>query len=247
MRTLLVTGGGRGIGAATARLAAAAGWAVVVNYRERADDAERLCEEIARDGGRALPLRADVSDDAEVVALFAEIDAALGPVHGLVNNAGIVAPAMRVDALEADRIRRVLEVNVLGPFLCAREAIRRMSTRSGGRGGVIVNVSSAAARHGSPNEYVDYAASKGALDTFTIGLAKEVAEEGIRVACIRAAIIETEIHASGGDPGRIERLAHLIPMKRAGRPDEIARAIVWLLSEEASYVTGTILDVSGGR
>jgi len=245
--TLIVTGGGRGIGAATARLAAARGWAVCVNYRRDQDAAEGVVRGIEAEGGRAVAVRADVSVEDDVVRLFEAAVGTLGPLAGLVNNAGMVASQARVEAMEAARVRQMLAVNVVGPFLCAREAVRRMSTRHGGAGGVIVNVSSAASRLGSPNEYVDYAASKGALDTMTLGLAREVADEGIRVNAVRPGLILTDIRAAGGEPGRPERLAPTIPMRRPGLPGEVAAAIVWLLSGEASFTTGALVDVSGGR
>lgn len=245
-RVLLVTGGGRGIGAATARLAAARGYAVGVNYRQRRDAAELVVREIERTGGRAVALAGDVARETDVVRLFDACTEALGPMTALVNNAGILETQMRVDAMDAARLHRVFATNVVGPFLCAREAVRRMSTRHGGTGGAIVNVSSGAARHGSPGEYVDYAASKGAIDTFTIGLAKEVAEEGIRVNAVRAGFIYTDIHASGGEPGRVDRVKEFAPMKRGGQPDEVAHAILWLLSDEASFTTGAFIDVTGG-
>jgi NAD(P)-dependent dehydrogenase (short-subunit alcohol dehydrogenase family) len=246
-RVTLVTGGGRGIGAATARLLAQQGHAVAVNYARDSAVAERLVDRILAAGGRAIAVRADVSIEADVLRLFEAIDEELGPLTGLVNNAGIVDVAARVDAMSVARIERIFAVNVLGSFLCAREAVKRMSTAHGGAGGVIVNVSSAAARLGSPAQYVDYAAAKGAIDTFTVGLAKEVAAEGIRVNAVRPGLIETDIHASGGDADRATRLAPLVPLQRPGSADEIAQAIVWLLSDAASYCTGAILDVSGGR
>jgi NAD(P)-dependent dehydrogenase (short-subunit alcohol dehydrogenase family) len=246
-RVVVITGASRGIGAACARLAAAAGWAVCVNYSRDAAAAERVTDEIVSAGGRAVAVQADVASESEVVDLFATCDRELGPASALVNNAGVVAPAARVDQMDADRIMRMLRINVLGSFLAAREAVRRMSTVHGGGGGVIVNISSAAARLGSAGEYVDYAASKGAIDTMTLGLAREVATEGIRVVAIRPGLIDTEIHESEGDVGRLERLAPLIPVKRAGSADEVARTAVWLMSDEASYITGSILDVSGGR
>jgi len=242
-----VTGGSRGIGAATARLAAARGYDVCVNYRSNADAASRVVADVQAAGARAVAVAADVSNEADVVRLFAECDAALGRVDALVNNAAILATQMRVDAMDAARIARVLATNVVGPFLCAREAVRRMSTKYGGGGGAIVNVSSGASRLGSPNEYVDYAASKGALDTMTTGLAKEVAAEGIRVNAVRAGHIYTELHASGGEPDRVERVKSLVAMKRGGQPEEIASAILWLLSDEASFTTGAFLDVAGGN
>ena len=244
---LMITGGGRGIGAATARLAAQRGYAVCINYLRDRDAAEALAQEITAGGGRAIAVRANVAEEQEVLALFRESDRALGPLTALVNNAGIVDRQSRVDAMDAARLQRMLAVNVVGAFLCAREAIRRMSTQHGGKGGAIVNVSSAAARLGSPGEYVDYAASKGAIDTMTLGLAKELAADGIRVNAVRPGFVHTDIHASGGQPNRIERLRDGIPMKRGGRPEEVAHAVLWLLSDEASYATGAILDVSGGR
>lgn len=244
---LLVTGGGRGIGAATARLAAQRGYRACINYRRDAEAAQALVAAIVREGGEALALQADVSQEAEVLRLFEAIDRLPDPLTALVNNAGTLEQQMRLDEMSAARLQRVLATNVLGPLLCAREAVRRMSTAHGGRGGAIVNLSSMAARLGSPNEYVDYAASKGAIDSLTIGLAKEVAGEGIRVNAVRPGLIHTDIHAQGGEPGRIERLQSSIPMGRGGQPEEVARAILWLLSEEASYATGTFIDLSGGR
>jgi NAD(P)-dependent dehydrogenase (short-subunit alcohol dehydrogenase family) len=244
-KVALITGGGRGIGAATARLAASRGYRVVVNYVRDDTAADTLASEINRTG-EAVALRADVSIEADVLRLFDQIDSRFGRLDALVNNAGVVDQSMRVETMSADRVTRMLGVNVVGPFVCAREAVSRMSTTKGGRGGAIVNVSSGASRLGSANEYVDYAASKGALDTFTIGLAREVAADGIRVNAVRAGITATEIHASSGDPGRVDRLAPRIPMKRIARPEEIASAILWLLSDEASYVTGALLDVTGG-
>lgn len=246
-KVILVTGGSRGIGAATARLAAQRGYAVCLNYLHNEAAAQALAESLSQAGGRAIALPADVAVEAEVVRLFEQIDAALGPVTALVNNAGILEQQMRVEAMEVARWQRVLATNVIGPFVCAREAIRRMSTKHGGQGGAIVNVSSRAAVLGGANEYVDYAASKGALDSFTIGLAHEVAQEGIRVNAVRPGVIYTDIHASGGEPQRVERVKAGVPMKRGGQPEEVAEAILWLLSEEASFVTGTFLDVSGGR
>jgi NAD(P)-dependent dehydrogenase (short-subunit alcohol dehydrogenase family) len=246
-RVVLITGGSRGIGAATARLAAARGYDVCVNYRRNSDAAERVVAEIEAAGTRALAVAADVSVEADVVRLFDVCDAAFGRLDALVNNAGILDIQMRLDEMDAARISRVLATNVVGPFICAREAIRRMSTKYGGRGGAIVNVSSGAARLGSPGEYIDYAASKGALNSMTIGLSREVAEEGIRVNAVLAGHIDTELHASGGEPNRIERVKDQVPMKRGGAPEEIAHAILWLLSDEASYVTGSLLDVAGGK
>jgi NAD(P)-dependent dehydrogenase (short-subunit alcohol dehydrogenase family) len=244
---VMITGGGRGIGAATARLAAQRGHAVCVNFLRQEAAAQAVVQDIARAGGRAAAVRGDVSVEEDVVRMFAECDRALGPLAGLVNNAGIVDRQVRVEAMDATRLQRMFSINVVGAFLCAREAIRRMSTRHGGRGGAIVNVSSGASRLGSPGEYVDYAASKGAIDTMTIGLAKELAADGIRVNCVRPGFVHTDIHASGGEPNRIERLRESIPMKRGGDPEEVARAVLWLLSDEASYSTGAILDVTGGR
>ena len=244
---MIVTGASRGIGAATARLAAGRGYAVAVNYRGDRAGAEYVVSEIAAAGGNAVAIAADVARETDVIALFDAAQAKLGCVAALVNNAGILERQMRFADMEAARFERVFAVNVIGSFLCAREAVRRMSTRHGGKGGSIVNVSSAAARLGSPGEYVDYAASKGAIDSFTIGLAKEVAEEGIRVNAVRPGVIDTGIHASGGEPGRVERVKSAVPMKRGGEAIEVARAILWLLSEEASYSTGAFIDVSGGR
>jgi NAD(P)-dependent dehydrogenase (short-subunit alcohol dehydrogenase family) len=246
-RVVIVTGASRGIGAATARLAGERGYAVCVNYRRSQAAAEGVVADIERGGGRAIAVSADVAVDADVVRLFETVDARLGRLTALVNNAGIVEPQMRVERMDAARLARLFTTNVTGCFLCAREAVRRMSTRHGGTGGAIVNVSSAAARFGSPGEYVDYAASKGAIETMTIGLAAEVVAEGIRVNAVRPGLIHTDIHASGGEPGRIDRLRGSIPMKRGGEPIEVARAILWLLSDEASYSTGTFIDVSGGR
>jgi NAD(P)-dependent dehydrogenase (short-subunit alcohol dehydrogenase family) len=246
-KVLVVTGGGRGIGAATALLAAKRGYAVAVNYLKNSDAADRVVEKIAEAGGKALAVAADVSVEEDVVAMFAETDRVLGRVTGLVNNAGIVDLRSRLEDMSAERIQRMLAVNVTGSFLCAREAVKRMSRRNGGDGGAIVNVSSVAARLGGAGDYVDYAASKGAIDTFTIGLAKEVGGEGIRVNAVRPGVIRTEIHASSGDPGRVERIATSTPLLRAGEAEEIARSIVWLLSDEASYISGALLDVSGGR
>jgi len=242
-----VTGGGRGIGAAVARLAGARGFAVALSYLENRAAAEATAAEIERAGGRAVAFGGDVAREADVVHLFAEVDRVLGPLDALVNNAGVLARQMRLDEMDAARIERVLAVNVLGACLCAREAVRRMSTRHGGKGGAIVNVGSMASKLGSPGEYVDYAASKGAIDSLTLGLAKEVAEEGIRVNAVRPGVIRTEIHASGGEPGRVDRVAGSVPMKRGGEPEEVAHAILWLLSSESSYSTGTFIDVSGGR
>ena len=244
---MLITGAGRGIGAATARLAATRGYAVCINYLRDRVSAEGLVQDIRADGGSAIAVAGDVALEKDVVHLFEACDRSLGPLSALVNNAGIVATKSRVDALGADRLQRMFAVNVVGAFLCAREAIRRMSTQHGGKGGAIVNVSSGAARLGSPGEWVDYAASKGAIDTMTIGLSKELAADGIRVNCVRPGFVNTGIHAGAGEPNRIDRLREGIPMKRGGEPEEVARAILWLLSDEASYSTGAILDVTGGR
>jgi NAD(P)-dependent dehydrogenase (short-subunit alcohol dehydrogenase family) len=244
---MIVTGGARGIGAATARLAAARGYAVCINYHHNRDAAEHLVREITSKGGRAVAAQADIGSESGVLALYKLVDSTLGKVAALVNNAAALAPQMRLDAMEASRIERIFAVNVFGSMICAREAVRRMSTRHGGTGGGIVNVSSGAAKYGSPKEYVDYAASKGAIETFTVGLAREVAEEGIRVNAVRPGHIYTELHAKGGEPNRVDRVKTLVPMQRGGQPEEVANAILWLLSDEASYVTGTILDVSGGR
>ena len=246
-QVLIVTGGGRGIGAATARLAAGRGYAVCVNYRTNQAAADAVVADIQGAGGTALAIGADVASEADVVRLFATVDAQLGPLTALVNNAGILETQTRVEHIDAARIDRVFGTNVRGAFLCAREAVRRLSTKHGGAGGAIVNVSSRAAQLGAPGEYVDYAASKAALDALTIGLAREVAGEGIRVNGVRAGIIATEIHADGGEPNRVDRLGPTLPMQRGGEAIEVARAILWLLSEEASYSTGTFIDVAGGR
>ena len=245
-RVVLITGASRGIGAATARLAARRGYSVCVNYRRDRAAAETIAGEVEAAGGKAVAVAADVGVEADVVRLFDTCDQALGRPVAVVNNAGILETQMRVDEMDAARLLRIFATNIIGPFLCAREAVRRMSTRRGGPGGAIVNVSSGAARLGSPGEYVDYAASKGALDTMTIGLAREVALEGIRVNAVRAGHIYTEIHASGGEPQRVERVKQLVPMKRGGQPDEVARAVLWLLSDEASFTTGSFIDVTGG-
>jgi NAD(P)-dependent dehydrogenase (short-subunit alcohol dehydrogenase family) len=246
-KVLIITGASRGIGAATARLAAQRGYAVCVNYRSARRHAESLVAELEASGALAIAVAADVSVEADVVRLFETCDERLGLLSGLVNNAGILERQMRVEQMDAERLRRVLATNVIGAFVCAREAVLRMSTNRGGRGGAIVNVSSAAARLGSPGEYVDYAASKGALDTLTIGLAQEVAAQGIRVNTVRPAFIATGMHASGGEPNRIDRVKAFVPMKRGGTPEEVAHAILWLLSEEASYTTGAFIEVAGGK
>ena len=244
---LLITGASRGIGAVTARLAAARGYLVGVNYRENRDAADQVVASIRESGGTAVALQGDIAREDDVLRMFAECDRALGPLTALVNNAGVVDRKARVDEMSAARLQRMFAINVFGTMLCAREAVRRMSTKHGGRGGAIVNMSSVASRIGSPGEYVDYAAAKGAVDVFTIGLAKEVATEGIRVNAVRPGIVRTEIHASGGQPNRLERIAPLVPMLRPGEPEEIASAILWLLSDEASYTSGALLDVAGGR
>ena len=247
-KIVLVTGGSRGIGAATALLAARQGWAVAVNYTRDASAAEEVVRQInAMPGGRAIAVQADVADEAQVLAMYARVDAELGRLTALVNNAGVVDISCRLEDMSVARLRRMFDINLIGALLCAREAVRRMSTRHGGVGGSIVNMSSAAARLGGAGQYVDYAASKGAIDSFTIGLAKEVAAEGIRVNAIRPGLIETDIHASGGQPDRVAQLAHLVPIGRGGTADEVAQAAVWLMGEGASYTTMTLMDVSGGR
>ena len=246
-KALLITGGSRGIGRACALLAAENGWSVGVNYREDAKAADAVVEIIARQGGRAVALKGDVSVEADAVAMFDAATKALGPLAAVIANAGVVAPAARLADMSAERMRHVFEVNVLGAFLTAREAARRMSKSSGGAGGSIVLMSSAAARLGSPNLYIDYAASKGAVDTLTLGLAKELGPEGVRVNAIRPGMIDTEIHASGGDPDRARSVGATAPLGRPGTAEEVAAAAVWLISDAASYVTGALLDVSGGR
>ncbi len=246
-KVLLVTGGSRGIGAATSLLAAQRGWAVAVNYASNSLAADEVVRDIRAAGGSAMAVQAHVEDEAQVLAMFDKITAKLGPITGLVNNAGVVDMTARLDEMSVARWRRMLEINVIGSLLCAREAVRRMSTKHGGAGGSIVNLSSAASRLGAPGQYLDYAVSKGAIDTLTIGLAKEVAAEGIRVNAVRPGLIDTEIHASGGLPDRVRELAHQVPIQRGGSAEEVAQAIVWLLSDEASYTTMSFLDVSGGR
>ena len=246
-KIIVVTGASRGIGAATARLAARRGYAVCVNYLSSRDKAEQVAADIESAGGSAIAVQADTSIEADVLRLFETVDRQMGNITALVNNAGILQTQMRVADMTAERINRTLRVNVTGCFLCAREAVKRMSTRNGGRGGAIVNVSSGASRLGAPGEYVDYAASKGALDSMTIGLSKEVAEEGIRVNAVRPGFIYTDIHASGGEPQRVDRVKAFVPMQRGGSPEEVAHAIMWLLSDEASYTTGAFIEVTGGK
>ena len=244
---VLITGGSRGIGAATAVLAAGRGYAVCVNYRSNAQAADAVVTAIVKAGGSAIAVQGDVSVESDVVRLFETCDARLGRLTALVNNAAILETQTRVDSVDAARLQRILATNVTGAFICAREAVKRMSTRHGGSGGAIVNLSSRASVLGSPGEYVDYAASKAAVDTLTIGLAQEVAQEGIRVNTVRPGFIYTEMHASGGEPNRVDRVKAFVPMRRGGQPEEVARAIVWLLSDEASFTTGAFLDVTGGR
>jgi NAD(P)-dependent dehydrogenase (short-subunit alcohol dehydrogenase family) len=244
---ILITGGSRGVGAATARLAAAQGYDVAITFVSREAEAQMVTADVEAAGRRALAVRADSSDPEQVAELFTAIDQKFGRIDVLVNNAAMLARQSRMEGLDFERMQRVFAVNSIGPILCAQQAVRRMSHRHNGRGGSVINVSSASARLGSPGEYVDYAASKGALETFTIGFAKEVAREGIRVNCIRPGHIYTEMHASGGEPGRVNRVKDTIPMGRGGQPEEVARAILWLAGEEASFVTGTFLDVTGGK
>lgn len=246
-KALLVTGGSRGIGAAVCRLAAKAGYRVAVNYASNESAAEAMVAEIKAGGGEAFAVRGDVGNEADVIAMFAAVDKTFGRLDAFVNNAGVVDRKARVDEMSIERLERMMRINVVGSILCAREAVKRMSTLRGGKGGSIVNLSSAAATLGSPGEYVDYAASKGAIDTFTIGLAREVANEGVRVNAVRPGIIDTEIHASGGQPGRVAAIRDTVPMKREGKAEEVAHAVLWLLSDEASYTTGSIVNVSGGR
>jgi NAD(P)-dependent dehydrogenase (short-subunit alcohol dehydrogenase family) len=246
-KSVVITGGSRGIGKAAALAAAAAGYDVAISYLREQDAAEEVVRRIRALGPRAIAVRADSANEADVAALFVRVDAEFGPISALVNNAGIVGRGGRVDGISAEDVTRVMAVNVVGCFVAAREAVRRMSTRRGGRGGAIVNLSSAAARLGSPGEFVHYAASKGAIDTFTVGLAREVADEGIRVNAVRPGMIDTDIHAGAGPDDRVARIVPTVPMKRIGTADEVAQAILWLMSDSASYVTGTIVDVSGGR
>lgn len=246
-KIVVITGGSRGIGAAAARLAAAEGYAVCISYVRNRAAAEEVMAAIRSGGGEGIAVQADVASEADVVRLFETVDRELGTLTALVNNAGILERQMRVEDMDTARLGRIFATNVIGSFLCAREAVRRMSTAHGGAGGAIVNVSSVAARLGAPNEYVDYAASKGAVDSMTLGLSKEVGAEGIRVNAVRPGVIYTEIHASGGEPGRVDRIKDSLPMKRGGTAEEVANAILWLLSEQASYSTGTFIDVTGGR
>lgn len=244
---VLITGGSRGIGAATALQAARAGYAVAVNYTTNSLAADEVVRQIRQGGGTAITVQADVAEESQVLAMFEEVDAKLGRLTALVNNAGVVDQTSRVDGMSVARLKRMFDINVIGTMVCAREAVKRMSTRYGGAGGAIVNVSSVAARLGAPGQYVDYAAAKGAVDVFTIGLAKEVAAEGIRVNAVRPGIIDTDIHASGGLPDRARDLAPQVPMQRAGSADEVAQGIVWLLGNGSSYTTGALLDIGGGR
>jgi NAD(P)-dependent dehydrogenase (short-subunit alcohol dehydrogenase family) len=246
-RIILITGGSRGIGAATALQAAAEGYAVAVNYESNSLAADEVVRQIRQAGGTAITVQANVANEDQVLAMFAKVDAKLGRLTALVNNAGVVDQTSRVDAMSMARIKRMFDINVLGSMVCAREAVKRMSTRYGGEGGAIVNVTSVAARLGAPGQYVDYAAAKGAMDVFTLGLAREVAAEGIRVNAVRPGIIDTDIHASGGLPDRARDLAPQVPMQRPGRADEVASSILWLLGQSSGYVTGSLLDVTGGR
>jgi NAD(P)-dependent dehydrogenase (short-subunit alcohol dehydrogenase family) len=246
-KVMIVTGGSRGIGAETARLAGQRGYAVCVNYLNNRSAADSVVTSIERAGGKAVAVAADVAAESDVVRLFETVDQTLGTIDALVNNAGILDLQTRLEDVDAARLNRIFATNVTGSFLCAREAVRRMSTKNGGAGGAIVNVSSAASRLGSPGEYVDYAASKGAIDTMTLGLSKEVATEGIRVNAVRPGFIYTDMHASGGEPNRVDRVKEFVPMKRGGQAIEVAYAILWLLSDEASYATGTFIDLAGGR
>ncbi|MDI9332486.1 MAG: SDR family oxidoreductase [Alphaproteobacteria bacterium] len=246
-RVALVTGGSRGIGAACALLAAKEGWAVAVNYTQNSLAADEVVRQIRAAGGTAMAVQADVGDEGQVIKMFEQVDAKLGRLSALVNNAGVVDMPQRIDEMSVARLERMFRINITGSFVCAREAIKRMSTKHGGSGGVIVNLSSAAARLGSPGQYVDYAAAKGAIDVMTLGLAKEVGPEGVRVNAVRPGLIDTEIHASGGLPNRAKELAHMVPMQRPGTAEEVAQAIVWLMSDGSSYTTGSVIDVTGGR
>jgi NAD(P)-dependent dehydrogenase (short-subunit alcohol dehydrogenase family) len=246
-KIMLITGGGRGIGAATALLAASRGFDVAVNYRENKVAADSIVGQVQKWGRRAVAIQGDVASEADVIRMFEDVDKSLGTLTALVNNAGILMKQSPVVEMNLERLNAVFGVNTIGPFLCSREAVKRMSTRLGGKGGSIVNVSSTAIKQGGAFEYVDYAASKGALEVLTIGLAKEVAAEGIRVNAVRPGIVYTDIHASGGEPGRVDRLKHTVPMQRGGQPEEVAKAILWLISDESSFTTGGLLDVSGGR
>ncbi|MEO1191065.1 MAG: SDR family oxidoreductase [Pseudomonadota bacterium] len=246
-KTILITGASTGIGAATAVMAGQQGWQVAINYRDNDEAAEAVAQTIRDAGGEARLVQGDVSDPAAVESVFAAVDAAFGPLDVLVNNVGVVGPKASVEELSAERIERIFRTNVLSAFLCAGAAVRRMANRHGGKGGAIVNVSSVAAKHGAPHEYVDYAATKGAMDSFTVGLAKELADQGVRVNSVRPGIIDTAIHAKGGQPDRVAKMSHVVPMSRAGTAEEIAEAILWVASDKASYMTGGFLDVSGGR
>lgn len=245
-KVIIITGSSRGIGAATALKAASQGYAVCINYLHHLQDANNIVDKINNQGGEAIAIAADISQEEQVKALFQQVDETLGVLTALVNNVGILEQKMRVDQMDKGRLERIFRTNIIGYFLCVKEAVKRMSTRYAGNGGVIVNVSSAASRLGSAGEYVDYAASKGAIDTLTIGLSKEVADEGIRVNCVRPGFIYTDIHASGGEPNRVDRIKPFLPLKRGGHPEEVANAIMWLLSNEASYITGTFIDAAGG-
>ncbi|CAE6928828.1 putative NAD(P)-binding oxidoreductase with NAD(P)-binding Rossmann-fold domain [Pseudomonas marincola] len=246
-KVMLITGASRGIGAATARLAAARGYAVCINFRQQQDAATQLVAEIRADGGEAFAIQADISDENQVAELFVQFDQQFSRLDVLVNNAGMLESQSRLEAIDGARLQRVFAANVYGSFYCARQAIQRMSKRRGGNGGAIINLSSIAAKLGAPEEYIDYAAAKGAIDSMTVGLAKELAADGIRVNAVRPGVIDTEIHASGGEPGRVERVSKSIPMQRGGQPEEIAEAILWLASDAASYTSGALLDVAGGR
>jgi NAD(P)-dependent dehydrogenase (short-subunit alcohol dehydrogenase family) len=247
MKTMIITGASRGIGAATARLAAEQGFAIIVNYQKNQAAAEKVVADIISKGGKAAAVQADISREKDILRLFSETDRLFGNLQSLINNAGILERQMRLEEMEMSRLNRIFSANITGQLICSREAIKRMSIKHGGRGGTIVNVSSIAARTGAPNEYIDYAVSKGAIDTFTIGLSKEVADDGIRVNCVRPAFIYTDIHADGGEPGRVDRIKENIPMKRGGTAQEVAEAILWLVSEKSSYSTGAFIDITGGK